>query len=109
MKNRNTYLNLGSFKDLSFEIMSLPLKIYDFSTKVIICLSKNKFFKNSLISILEYMLDINKRTGIRIDCYHPYYSIISTESNYFNLSDVLSKLAACNVRPHHATAICASS
>jgi len=42
MKNRNAYLNLGPFKDLSFEIMSLPLKIYDFSTKVRICLSKNK-------------------------------------------------------------------
>lgn len=61
VKNRNTYLNPASFKTLSFETILLPLKISDFSTKIKICLSKNKFFKNSLIYILEYMLDINKR------------------------------------------------
>ena len=53
--------NLRNDKIFSSEYISTPFKINELISKITICFSKYSFEVKSVINILEYILDVNKR------------------------------------------------
>ena len=62
---KNSKINLNLYKNLSTDKISYPFKVFDLISKINICLSKDKFSKNSFVDILEYMLDMNKKEIVK--------------------------------------------
>jgi len=58
-------IKLNHYKNLSIDTISYPFKVLDLISKINICLSKNKFSKNSFVNVLEYLLDINKKEIVK--------------------------------------------
>ena len=63
--NQAKIKNLKNDKIFNSEYLSIPFKVNELISKITICFSKYSFEEKSVINILEYILDVNKREIIK--------------------------------------------